>query len=401
MGEKSEFGDLAWLFANNNLNRGILRQNFDEAALLWRAVRTSRGPILEIGRRHGGSTVLLLQAANGRTVTSVDLAPQHHPLCDSFFEKTKADEPDRLNLVIGNSRAARAGEVFGFLFIDGDHSYEGVKADVCAHWRSLRAFDGAPAGVVFHDAVPNDGLAHVGKLNHHEGVSRVCDELVALGCAERVDSAGSSLWLYKIAEIPEAYLRSEAEPSIVLETSEVSAYAHLKRREDIALLLPENAVGIELGIAEGVLSERLLKHENIGFLYGVDMYAGDRGHDVEQYKRALRRMAPFQGRYSLLHMRFDQALDLFADESLDFIYVDGYAHTGEEGGATFHDWWPKLKPGGLIAGDDYALAWPDVIANVDNFLKKYELKGYVIPFVEKDTLYCKYPTWFAWKPAEN
>ncbi len=187
---------------------------------------------------------------------------------------------------------------------------------------------------------------------------------------------------------------------MLIETTKEPRFNRLARRDDVARLLAPGAVGIELGVAEGEFASRVLSRSEIGFLYGVDMYAGDRGHDIDQYKRALRRLAPFQGRSTLLHMRFDQALDLFDDATFDFIYVDGYAHTGEEGGATFRDWWPKLKPGGLFAGDDYdRAAWPDVVANVDAFLSANSLTGYLIPFVEADVAYCKYPTWFTIKPS--
>lgn len=202
LGQQTEFSDLAWLFTCNNMNRGILRQNFDEAALLWRAVRSSQDAILEIGRRHGGSTALLLEAAGDRPVTSIDLAPEHNLACEELFQRIIASQPRRLNLIIGNSRVPmNNGQRWGLMFIDGDHTYEGVKADVVAHWAELEA--NAPA--VFHDAVPNDGLKHEGKLNHHEGVRRVCDELVAHGCAATVASAGSSLWLEKNAELPEGF----------------------------------------------------------------------------------------------------------------------------------------------------------------------------------------------------
>jgi hypothetical protein len=180
-------------------------------------------------------------------------------------------------------------------------------------------------------------------------------------------------------------------------TSHTSEFAHLKQRDDVALLLPPGAIAIELGVAEGTFSERILRRTNIAFLYGVDAYAGDRGHDLLQYKGALRRLDQFRSRHSLLQMRFDEAIDLFPDEYFDFIYVDGYAHTGEENGRTFYDWWPKLKTGGLFAGDDYDDAWPDVMRNVDAFLEMHSLTGYVVPYVESDTPYCRYPTWFTFK----
>src|ERR1700724_4312253 len=72
--EPSEsFEDLVWLFTCDSRNRGLIRQGFDEAALLWKAVKATAGNILEIGRNLAGSTVLLAAAAAERTVYSVDL----------------------------------------------------------------------------------------------------------------------------------------------------------------------------------------------------------------------------------------------------------------------------------------------------------------------------------------
>ncbi len=172
----------------------------------------------------------------------------------------------------------------------------------------------------------------------------------------------------------------------------------LLRRDDVVSLVRPGGVGIELGVAEGVFSERLLLRGVLSHLYSVDMYAGDRGHDNEQYKRALRRLGPFRDRNTLIKMPFNEVLDLFPDESFDFIYVDGYAHTGEEGGKTFDDWYPKLKPGGLLAGDDYCPDWPLVMESVDRFLATNGLPLNVIDCRE-DLAYCKYPTWFTRKPG--
>ncbi len=99
-----------------------------------------------------------------------------------------------------------------------------------------------------------------------------------------------------------------------------------------------------------------------------------RGHDVHQYKKAVGRLNPFKTRNSILRMRFDEALDLFPNGSCDFIYVDGYAHTGEEEGRTFRDWFPKLKSGGIFAGDDYSPEWPLVVREVDKFVAENNLK---------------------------
>src|SRR5579872_1995977 len=72
------FEDLAPLFALNPLGRGIIRQDFDEAAALFKAVRSLPHPSgVEVGRFNGGSTLLLAVAVGkeGRLV-SIDIEPQ-------------------------------------------------------------------------------------------------------------------------------------------------------------------------------------------------------------------------------------------------------------------------------------------------------------------------------------
>ncbi|KQM67720.1 hypothetical protein ASE75_02035 [Sphingomonas sp. Leaf17] len=169
------------------------------------------------------------------------------------------------------------------------------------------------------------------------------------------------------------------------------------RRDDVATLIRAGGVGIELGVAAGDFSERILNRSQIRYLYSIDMWAGDRGHGVDQYKEAVRRLHPHRDRNALLRMRFDEALDLFDGQSLDFIYVDGYAHTGEENGRTFDDWYPKLKHGGIIAGDDYHSDWPLVMAAVNEFIRRNELVLHVIQ-CQENAWNSMYPTWFAMKP---
>jgi len=209
------FEDLAFLFACENRNRCILRMNFDEAALLWKAARATHGDVLEVGRRYGGSTVLLATAASDRQVTSVDLAPEHHPVAEAFF--ARPENARRLRLLVGNSRAPMKDRAFGFALIDGDHTSEGVLADVEAHWPSLRGV--APVLCAFHDALPNTGLRpdlgpeaiadaarrHVDDsrlTNHFIGIECLCRELVDAGVATVWGEAGSMQVLTKIGELP-------------------------------------------------------------------------------------------------------------------------------------------------------------------------------------------------------
>ena len=118
------------------------------------------------------------------------------------------------------------------------------------------------------------------------------------------------------------------------------------------------------------------------------MYAGDRGHDDDQYRAASARLASHGSRSSLLRMRFDEALGLFPDNHFDFIYIDGYAHTGQNDGQTLDDWWPKLKIGGLFSGDDFSVHWPRNVAAVNKFAKSRSL--FLVKFTPKTH---PHPSW--------
>jgi len=126
----------------------------------------------------------------------------------------------------------------------------------------------------------------------------------------------------------------------------------LRRREAVM-------VGVELGVAGGAFSRRMIESSLFDYLFGVDIYADH--HDTKEYIAALKHIGLFS-RYKLLRLTFDEALELFPDQSFDFVYVDGYAHTGEDGGRTITSWYPKVKCGGVMAGDDYHPDWPLVVA---------------------------------------
>lgn len=191
---RSDFADLAcWLFASSLINHRILHQRIDEGALLWRAVKNSGGPILEIGRAAGGSTTIILGASGDRKVVSIDRAPSHAEMADRIFERP--DVRDRLTLYMQSSREPIAENAFGMSFIDGDHSYEGVCHDIASFWNMLKPMDGKPAIAVFHDAVENP-IAYVAP------VKRACDELIAEpGVAKVVGAWGSMLALEKLGDI--------------------------------------------------------------------------------------------------------------------------------------------------------------------------------------------------------
>lgn len=219
------FEDLAWLFTCDSRNRGRIRQGFDEAALLWKAVKATSGNVLEIGRNLAGSTVLITAATGvNREIYSIDNRSNEESACKDFL--ARPENKGRVHLLVANSRVPLANREFAFLFVDGDHTFEGVLADVIAHWNALCSNNETPALAAFHDALPNDNFKwrdadrrfkrfwirlknkfrkqkkpEIGPA-YEPGVLKVCDELVRQGLAAKWGSAGSMLVLQKRADLP-------------------------------------------------------------------------------------------------------------------------------------------------------------------------------------------------------
>ena len=63
-------------------------------------------------------------------------------------------------------------------------------------------------------------------------------------------------------------------------------------------------------------------------------------------------MAPYSSRVHFVREMSFNAVSQFQDCSLDFVYVDA-VHDYEGALRDIMDWWPKLKPGGILAGHDY------------------------------------------------
>lgn len=163
-------------------------------------------------------------------------------------------------------------------------------------------------------------------------------------------------------------------------------------RFDIVNLLGTqgNHVGIELGVAAGDFSAAMIKCGKFRAFWGVDMYADT--HDTDQYKEALKTVG-LEENYKLLRMTFDDALDLFPDEYFDFIYLDGYAGNGFEGGRTLRAWSSKVKIGGIIAGDDYHEECPLLQKIVDEFVAQNSFELYVTEGAFDFSSYGHYPSW--------
>ena len=167
------FHDLSYLFACNQANRGIIAQDFDEAAYLWKVVVDNKpAKMLEIGRWLGGSTILLVSAAalHGGKVVSVDLkvkCPEYAQ--DEVLKKHLAALGlSNYELVIASGHDFKPTFNIDMAFIDGDHSYEGVRKD----FENVMKYLSDKADIVFHDSCKSRPHATC-----HDGVAKLMNEI--------------------------------------------------------------------------------------------------------------------------------------------------------------------------------------------------------------------------------
>lgn len=76
-----------------------------------------------------------------------------------------------------------------------------------------------------------------------------------------------------------------------------------------------------------------------------------------------------------------QAAEEVADESIDFVFIDAihdYEHVKED----IQAWLPKVKKGGLLAGDDYKTRFPGLCQSVDELLPHRTIDG-VVWYIKK------------------
>ena len=167
-------------------------------------------------------------------------------------------------------------------------------------------------------------------------------------------------------------------------------------------------IGVELGVAAGIFSDILLKNSNLEKLFSIDRWNDH--HNEEEMKKAKTLLSVYKERSIILQTTFDKALNDFSDDYFDFIYIDGYAHTGQDNGKTLNDWYPKLKSGGIFAGHDYHPRWTPTIIAVDAFVEKHDLKLYLTKERRYPSLIVKelnlnpelarprWPSWYIQKP---
>lgn len=111
----------------------------------------------------------------------------------------------------------------------------------------------------------------------------------------------------------------------------------------------------------------------------VDTWQGSEEHNWDPYVQTgtlyehfLGNLAPCKPWVRPLRMTSLEAATQYPDQSLDFVLLDA-SHDYANVRADILAWLPKVRPGGILAGDDYRDDWPGVRQAVDELLPSREL----------------------------
>jgi hypothetical protein len=118
--------------------------------------------------------------------------------------------------------------------------------------------------------------------------------------------------------------------------------------------------GAEIGTFKGEFSKEILQNWN-GTLYMIDVwrplgdeYLDSSNHSIHTtaYSDTMDNIRELEDKGIMIRATSEKASEIFADESLDFVYIDAN-HAYDYVVQDIKLWYPKVKKGGYVGGHDY------------------------------------------------
>lgn len=123
----------------------------------------------------------------------------------------------------------------------------------------------------------------------------------------------------------------------------------------------ERPIGIEIGCANGDTSKYLLDVNKNLKIFSIDPYENYvdwNGNNLTNmstiYQEAMELLSPYGDRFVHIKNYSDNVVDMFEDESVDFVFIDGL-HTYDQVLKDCKNFYSKVKKNGVFSGHDYTV----------------------------------------------
>lgn len=137
-------------------------------------------------------------------------------------------------------------------------------------------------------------------------------------------------------------------------------------------VLPKKGYGAEIGVRKGGNAKLLYYLTNPFYLYLIDNYQENDLYTVSEIVGMIKKVRNWcEDKDAMLFItRSDFAYTIFADFRFSYVYIDA-DHSDLYNDLTY--WFDKVKPGGIIMGDDYSDQWPEIKTDLIRFCKERNL----------------------------
>jgi len=150
----------------------------------------------------------------------------------------------------------------------------------------------------------------------------------------------------------------------------------------------ENSIFVEIGTWEGDFTVAILENTNCKKIYCIDPYKHFYNNEYpdamnkltqaefdEVYNKTRKRLEKYGDRVEFIRKTSLEASYIFENESIDFVYIDGnhdFKYVDED----IRVWFPKVKSGGFLCGDDL----------YSRDLSKYDSDGNIVMVWSRDAM---------------
>lgn len=129
-------------------------------------------------------------------------------------------------------------------------------------------------------------------------------------------------------------------------------------------------IGVYMGRGTAIWNVELINQDFKYEYHAIDSFLGSKEHTADSlpdYNMCISNLSPVIDKIKIIKEYSIEASKLYEDEYFNIVYIDA-SHEYEDVKKDVQSWYPKVKKGGFICGDDYTRGWPGVVKAVDELL---------------------------------